>query len=139
MKHVFLFAAILLIFVAGCREADYTNPFNADDTAENIPVIVSVSGTYTFNVNASNFNLDRNDPLSIVSDSIVITISITMYKSGSCNISINNDSGNQLFTEYSNGNKSIVLLKNFNSKPSNVIISMKNLTAQVAIVLAVKK
>jgi len=139
MRVIFLFAFLVLVSSFGCREADLNSPFNAGDMPENSPVIVSASGSYTFNVNANNFSLERNDPLVFQNDSTVITLAIEKHQTGSFNLLIKNSNGDSLFTENSTGNRTLVLLKKFDSFPANANISIKSMTAKVSLVLAVKK
>lgn len=83
MRVIFILTSLFVILFFGCREVELNSPFNAGETQENNPVIVSVSGTYTFNVNAKNFSLERNDPLILQNDSTVITLLIEKYQTGS--------------------------------------------------------
>jgi len=98
-----------------------------------------MDSTYTYSVNAKNYYSERTDALFFQKDSLLITIVISGYQSGSCDIFIFGKSGETLFSEYSNGNKTIVLFKKMNSLPNAIKISQTNLTAKVSIVLTLKK
>lgn len=139
MKYFILLLLIILSLVLGCREANFSNPLDANNVLENHPAIVSVDGSYTYTINARNYSAERNDSLLVHIDTLVITLTVDQYQSGTCDVFIKDNSGNTLFSEYSTGSKSVVLIKKFNSIPSSILISQNNLTAKVSIVLAEKK
>ena len=139
MKKYLLFSFVFCSLLWGCRERDYSNPFEVTDLTENSPTVVSLDGTYTYSINAKNYSLERNDPLVFQNDSLIITIVIDNYKSGTCDASIKNKAGDILFSENSTGNKSVVVLKKLYSIPNSILISQNNLTARVSIVLTAKK
>jgi hypothetical protein len=108
-------------------------------TPKNQPVIVSAADAFTFTVDALNFSYTTTQPLSFSGDSLVATLVVTNYVSGTGRIESETSDGTQFYSEVLTGNRTAVLAALPPSVPNSVSITLTRYTGTVSFVLARKK
>jgi hypothetical protein len=145
MKYLrlFWFSFIVLPFIIiSCKENEDTINIPIDlliDTYDNIPVIVNTENSYTFTVSASNLTYSTEDNLVFLSDSLVVTITLTNVSSANSRIKLFSENNEEVFSESLNNNKVFVNTELKGNIPKTISIELDNFSGQLTIVVATDK
>ena len=144
MKNSRLIIIIIIAFITllSCDEDDndkITNPIDLIvDDYDNIPVKVNTRNSYTFTVNANNFDYETVDELVFSDDSLVVTVTLTNSSSSNSSFTLFDDSNNEILSESLNENKVSVHTDITEQLPKRIQIKLEEFSGQLTIVVALE-
>jgi hypothetical protein len=145
MKYLRLYWLVFIVLpfiIINCKENEDTINIPIDlliDTYDNIPVIVNTENSYTFTVSASNLTYSIEDNLVFLSDSLVVTITLTNVSSANSRIKLFSENNEEIFSESLNNNKVFVNTELKGNIPKTISIELDNFSGQLTIVVATDK
>ena len=136
---VYLVPGVLIMLFASCSLEHNTVVTPPEATLKNQPVIVSATDVFTFTVDAVNFSYSTTQPVSFVNDSLVATLVVKDYSSGTGQIESWGADGTRFYSEVLIGSRTAVTAAVSPSAPRTVAVSLTRYTGTVSFVLARKK
>lgn len=130
---------ILSMVCASCSLDQNTVVPSVSSTPKNQPVVVSAADAFTFTVDAQEFSYTTTQAVSFSGDSLVATLVVTNYVSGTGHIESVTSDGTQFYSEVLNGNRTVVLAGLAPTLPKSVSVTLTQYTGTVTFVLARKK
>lgn len=142
MKKPILLIVIsfLSIICLSCKnDPEINSPIDLiDEMYDNIPVVVNTENAFTFTIVADNITYSKESNLNFTNDSLVTTITLTNVQTRESSFEILDASGQDIFSESLNENKVVVNTELKGSIPEKVLISLKDFSGKLTIVVALK-
>ena len=139
----FFFSLPLILIAAslfiGCDKntTDVTIPTNT--VIGNTPVNVSATNAFTYTIDANGFTTNAGQDLSFTSDSLVYTIVVTGYSSGSATIEVTNQTGAVMMHDSVTTNKVSTIVDSGKGIPKRCMLNFSNFTGKLNFVLAYRR
>lgn len=135
-----LTAGLLAMVWMSCTTSDNTVVSTTSLTPKNQPAMVVAPDAFTFAVDALNFSYSSSQPVSFSGDSLVSTLVVTAYGSGTGSIEAASDDGTHVYEVAALiGNKTVVSTVLFPIVPKSISITLTRYTGTISFVLAKKK
>ncbi len=135
-----LVAGLLTMMWASCTTSDNTVVSTTSLTPKNQPVVVVAPDAFTFTVDALNLSYTSSHPVSFSGDSLVSTLVVANYSSGTGSIDAVSEDGTHVTgVEVFRGNKTIVSTTLYPIVPTSISITLTQYTGTISFVLARKK
>jgi hypothetical protein len=106
---------------------------------KNIPVLVCAQDVVTFAIDASLFSFDRTESVTFQADSLVLTLAVSGFASGTGQIAVTGPTNTALYTVNLASNQVVVLTELRGWAPKTFAIRLTDYTGSVSFVLSKKK
>jgi hypothetical protein len=133
-SYITLFS--LGIFLSGCTNSNSNNPMTPVTVATNTPVIASVTNAFTYVIMANNYTQNQDWALTFTSDSLVLAVVSSNYKSGSLYFSVTDSTNAAIFQDTLTTNSVTTLIQSGKGIPKHCTINCSAYTGNVTFTLS---
>jgi|GEM_PF-4228607 len=121
---------LLMLSISGCERDEIFPPYN---NSKNNPVIINVPDSFSFEVNADNFNYSKMLQLYISTDTLAVKIIIVRLTSGSGYLEIKDGVHTSIYLKDLSSQINGTDVFRFKNKPGTLALTLSQYTGEVKI------